>query len=104
MAEKFVVKTPEHFTNQAQKHRQMAEHTLQMLSSYQKHHDNLVATTTNSCLGDAIQPYLDWWENFKAHLQSHADLHSQMANHLDKSINNYIDTDINVSHGFEQKN
>jgi uncharacterized protein YukE len=100
MAE-IVVKNPDHFTSQAQKHRQMADHTLQMLGTYQAYHDNLVDVTANSCMGGAMAAYIEWWESFRTHLLSHAELHQQMASHLEKAIENYGDNETNLTHSFK---
>ena len=100
MSEEIVVKNTEHFTSQAQKHRQMSDHTLQMLATYQVHHDNLVDSTANSCMSDAMPAYFEWWENFRTHLLKHADLHQQMARHLEKAIENYSENETHITHMF----
>ncbi|MBV9616503.1 MAG: hypothetical protein JO031_13700 [Ktedonobacteraceae bacterium] len=100
MAEEIVVKNPDLFTSQAQKHRQMADHTLTMLGTYQVHHDNLVDAMTNSCMAEAMAPYIEWWETFRDHLLSHAELHQQMADHLEKAITNYSENETTLTRSF----
>lgn len=96
MADTVSKKNNDHFTKQAQLHRDVADHTRQMVSKHKIFHDNLIDAAKSSCMGDAIQNYTDWWNSFSTHLLNHADLHEQMAGHLDKTVNTFDDTDDNI--------
>ncbi len=98
--DKLLVKDTEHFTNQATLHRNVAEHTRQMVSKHQTFHDNLVAAAQGTCMGDALNDYIQWWEGFSTHLLGHADLHDQMAGHLETAVGDYQDADKNVGKSF----
>src|SRR5437762_6469504 len=104
MADTVSKKSNDHFTNQAQLHRTVADHTRQMLSQHQAFHDSLVGEAHSSCMSSVMQNYVNWWESFHPHLQNRIDLHEQMADHLDKSVTGFDETDTNIQQTFTVKN
>jgi len=100
MADTVLKKNTDHFTNQAQLHRTVADHTRQMLSQYKVLHENMVTVVQSSSIGPALPNCLDWWESFQTHLSKHADLHEQMADHLEKSVIRFDKTDEDIQQKF----
>ena len=89
------------FLSQAQVHRNFADHTRQMIGQYQTIHNNLMDATQSSCISDnAMQHYADWWQTFQSNLSNKADLHEQMANHLEQTANGFDETDSNIQQTF----
>jgi uncharacterized protein YukE len=100
MADTVSKKSNEPFMNQAKMHRDFADHTRQMISQYQVYHNNLIEATQGSCVSNSVQNYIDWWESFHPHLLNKADLHEQMADHLERTTSNFDETDTNIGQTF----
>jgi hypothetical protein len=92
----------EHFLSQAQQHRNLADHSRQMLSQYEVLHNHMIDEVQSSGLAPGLQPYLDWWESFRPSLLKHADLHDQMAVHLEQSAEGFDELDNNIAQEFNK--
>ncbi|GHO72401.1 hypothetical protein KSD_01720 [Ktedonobacter sp. SOSP1-85] len=100
MADKVSKTSNEPFLSQAQQHRNLADHTRQMLSQYLVHHNNFIEEIQSSHMASGLQPYLDWWESFHTSLLNHADLHEQMAAHLEDTVSGFDEVDNNTAQTF----
>ena len=100
MADTVLRKSSEPFLLQTQAHRDFADHTRQMLSKYQIHHEKFIEALQGTCLEKALPHYIDWWESFQSSLSGHADLHEKMADHLEKSHQGFDELDTDVSNEF----
>jgi hypothetical protein len=100
MADTVLRKSSEPFLSQVQAHRECAEHTRQMLSQYQIQHENVLAALQGTSLAKGLPHYISWWEAFQTSLSHHADLHEKMAEHLEKSNQNFDQLDADISKEF----
>lgn len=103
MADTVSKKNNDHFINQAQQHRNVADHMRQMISLHNVFHDNLISAANSSHLSTGIQSYMNWWEAFRRHLLNHADLHEQAAGHLEQSVAVFDETDENIQQTFAEE-
>jgi hypothetical protein len=103
MADTVSKKNNDHFTNQAQVHRSVADHTRQMISQHSVFHDNLVSAVQSSSLSGAVESYTSWWEAFSKYLLNHVGLHEQAAAHLEKSVSSFDDTDAHIQRTFTEE-
>ncbi len=100
MADTVSKTSSEPFMSQAQQHRNLADHTRQMLSQYQVLHDNFIEGVQSTHFAPALQSYLNWWEPFRTSLLNHVDLHEQMATNLEQSAGGFDDLDTGIAQGF----
>jgi len=91
----------EDFNKQSKAHRDLAEHTRQMISQLQQHHDSLMQAVQSSCMRDAVQSYGDWWEAFRDQLLKYIDSQDKMADLLDKTVQGFDDTDTHAQQTVE---
>ena len=102
MADTVSKKSNDPFLKQTQHHRNLADHTRQMLSQYLVLHNNFIDEVQSSDMASGLQHYLDWWESFHSSLLKHADLHEQMADHLEQSTQGFDELDNNIAQGFDK--
>jgi len=103
MADTVSKKNNDQFTDQAQRHRNVADHMRQMISQHNVFHDNLISAAQSSALSTGIQSYTSWWESFRRQLLNQADLHEQAARHLEKSVDVFDETDENIQQTFTKE-
>ena len=88
------------FSIQATQHRNLANHTREMLSMAQKQYDTMVIAVQGTSISDIIPGSGDWFEKLKNSCLSYIDINDQMADKLEKAAAAFDQTDSVIGDGF----
>ncbi len=101
MADIVSKKNNDNFAHKAKLHRQIASHTLQMLSQYKVLQDHMIEAIQSSSFTEVLPRYMAWWEPFHTHAIKYAELHEKIADNLDKTPVRFDETDKDIKQPFD---